>query len=179
MKKETFRRGHGGVAVAVTVVVPTTSGESVGAVLVPDVIPHELMKVRLLNVTHSAMCYAGILAGCTHVHEAVTHTKLRQFLDHLMANEIGPTLKTNPGMGGNEVLLNNIPMYSHEVLSRFENVAVKDQLDRIVGLISCVIFHSCLSSPTRARASRCSCPLSVIQSPPPYSPLVLARLKMK
>jgi mannitol 2-dehydrogenase len=43
--------------------------ESVGAVLVPDVIPHELMKVRLLNVTHSAMCYAGILAGCTHVHE--------------------------------------------------------------------------------------------------------------
>lgn len=77
--------------------------EEVGAVLVPDVIPHELMKVRLLNVTHSAMCYAGILAGCTHVHEAVTHSKMRVFLEHVMGEEIAPTLRTNPGMGANEV----------------------------------------------------------------------------
>ena len=102
-----------------------------GAVLVPDVIPHELMKVRLLNVTHSAMCYAGILAGCTHVHEAVSHTKLRGFLDRIMADEIGVTLQANPGMAGNDVLLNNIPKYSNEILKRFENVAVKDQLDRV------------------------------------------------
>jgi mannitol-1-phosphate/altronate dehydrogenase len=60
------------------------SWEDVGALLVPDVVPHELMKVRLLNVTHSAMCYAGILAGCTHVHEAATHSKMRAFLEHLM-----------------------------------------------------------------------------------------------
>ena len=105
--------------------------ESSGAVMVPDVIPHELMKVRLLNVTHSAMCYAGILAGCTHVHEAVLHVKLRGFLDRIMAEEIAPTLRTNPGMGGNDVLLHNIPKYSHEILTRFENVAVKDQLDRV------------------------------------------------
>ena len=105
--------------------------ESVGAVLVPDVIPHELMKVRLLNVTHSAMCYVGLLAGCTHVHEAVTHSKIRTFLEYIMAEEIGATLRANPEMGGNEVLLHNIPKYSNEILTRFENVAVKDTLDRI------------------------------------------------
>ena len=32
--------------------------ETVGATLTKDVVSHELMKVRLLNVTHSAMCYA-------------------------------------------------------------------------------------------------------------------------
>lgn len=30
-----------------------------------------------------------------------------------------------------EVLLNNIPKYSAQILKRFENVAVKDQLDRV------------------------------------------------
>jgi mannitol 2-dehydrogenase len=62
--------------------------EATGAVVVADVIPHELMKVRLLNVTHSAMCYAGILAGCTHVVRAfpnhhvppcaIAHTRTRR-----------------------------------------------------------------------------------------------------
>jgi len=37
--------------------------EKVGAVLTSDVKPHELMKVRLLNVIHSALSYTGILAG--------------------------------------------------------------------------------------------------------------------
>ena len=32
--------------------------EDAGAVVVRDVVPHELMKVRLLNVTHSALYYA-------------------------------------------------------------------------------------------------------------------------
>ena len=67
--------------------------EDAGAVVVRDVVPHELMKVRLLNVTHSALCYAGILAGLTHVHEAVTHSKLRAFLRKVQLDEIGLTLK--------------------------------------------------------------------------------------
>jgi hypothetical protein len=81
---------------------------------------------------------------------AVSHTKMRQFLDYFMAEELAPTLRANPGMGGNEVLLNNIPKYSHEILTRFENVAVKDQLDRLVGggssFVSCVhsIQHTTL-----------------------------------
>ena len=103
--------------------------ETVGAVVVKDVIPHELMKVRLLNVTHSAMCYAGILAGLTHVHEAVTHGKLRAYLETLMRDEISATLARNPGM--DPALIPTFDAYGESVLKRFENVAVKDQLDRI------------------------------------------------
>jgi mannitol 2-dehydrogenase len=105
--------------------------EDVGAVVVRDVVPHELMKVRLLNVTHSAMCYAGILAGLTHVHEAVTHSKLRAFLRKVQLEEIGPTLQAHDAMAESPILLHGMEEYAEMVLRRFENVAVKDQLERI------------------------------------------------
>ena len=102
--------------------------ERVGAVLVPDVRPHELMKVRLLNVGHSAMCYAGALAGCEHVHEAVTHKLIRPFLKRLMREEIAASLRADPSM---EALVPGLDAYADLVLSRFKNVAVKDTLTRI------------------------------------------------
>lgn len=104
------------------------SWEDVGALLVPDVRPHELLKVRLLNVTHSTLCYAGILAGCTHVHEAVTHKMIRPFLKRLMRSEIAASLRADPSMAE---LVEGLDATSELVLSRFENVAVKDTLDRI------------------------------------------------
>ena len=103
--------------------------ERVGALLVPDVRPHELMKVRLLNVTHSAMCYVGALAGLTHVHEAVTHKIIKPFLRRLMTEEIAASLVADPTMPGE--LLAVLDEYVDLVLSRFENVAVKDTLDRV------------------------------------------------
>ena len=102
--------------------------EKVGALLVPDVRPHELMKVRLLNVTHSAMSYVGLLAGCEHVHEAVTHRMISQFLKRLMRDEIASTLRADPGMAQ---LAEGLDEYAELVLSRFKNVAVKDCLDRV------------------------------------------------
>ena len=102
--------------------------EKVGALLVPDVRPHELMKVRLLNVAHSAMCYVGVLAGLKHVHEAVTHKMIRPFLKRLMKDEIGASLRADPSM---EALVPGLGEYAELVLSRFKNVAVKDCLDRV------------------------------------------------
>ena len=105
--------------------------EEAGAVVVRDVIPHELMKVRLLNVTHSAMCYAAILAELTHVHEAVTHEAVAPYLRRVMLDEIGPTLRAHEAMADSPILLNGMEEYVDMVLRRFENVAVKDQLRRI------------------------------------------------
>ena len=31
--------------------------------VVDDVVPYELMKLRLLNASHQALCYFGYLAG--------------------------------------------------------------------------------------------------------------------
>jgi mannitol 2-dehydrogenase len=46
-----------------------------------------------------------------------------------MLEEIAPTLRANPEM--DKSLCDRIPSYAQSVLERFENVAVKDQLDRI------------------------------------------------
>ena len=43
--------------------------EDVGVQLVEDVEPYELMKLRLLNASHQALCYFGYLAGYRLVHE--------------------------------------------------------------------------------------------------------------
>ncbi len=43
--------------------------EAVGVQLVDDVEPYELMKLRLLNASHQALCYLGYLAGYRYAHE--------------------------------------------------------------------------------------------------------------
>ena len=48
----------------------------------PDVEPYELMKLRLLNASHQALCYLGYLAGYRYAHE-VCQDPL--FVDFLLA----------------------------------------------------------------------------------------------
>ena len=55
--------------------------EDVGVQLVEDVEPYELMKLRLLNASHQALCYLGYLAGYRYAHE-VCQDKL--FVDFLL-----------------------------------------------------------------------------------------------
>ncbi len=42
--------------------------------------PYELMKLRLLNASHQALCYFGYLCGYRLVHEAAQDPLFRQFL---------------------------------------------------------------------------------------------------
>jgi len=102
--------------------------ELAGAQLVPDVHPHELAKIRLLNVVHSVMCYPALLLGLEHVHEAVTHPLLKAFLRQVQREEVLAPLGADPRMAA---LLPELPAYAEAVLDRFANVAVKDQLARI------------------------------------------------
>ena len=36
-----------------------------------DVLPYEKMKLRLLNASHQALCYIGMLLGYQLVHETL------------------------------------------------------------------------------------------------------------
>ena len=46
--------------------------EDVGVQIVPDVEPYELMKLRLLNASHQALCYPAYLVGYRFVHDVTT-----------------------------------------------------------------------------------------------------------
>lgn len=96
----------------------------VGVQLVADVQPYEVMKLRLLNASHQAMGYLGLLAGFTWVHDACQDEDIVAFLRHYMTREAMPTLPEVPGI--------DLPAYVEQLLQRFGSEAVGDTLARQV-----------------------------------------------
>ena len=66
--------------------------------LVRDVEPYELMKLRLLNASHQALCYLGYLSGYRLVHEVCQDPLFASFLLAYMDREATPTLAAVPGV---------------------------------------------------------------------------------
>ena len=96
--------------------------EQVGVQLVEDVEPYELMKLRLLNASHQAMSYLGLLAGETYVHDVCRDELFSRFLLGYMHEEARPTLAPVPGI--------DIDAYCAELMRRFGSEAIKDTLAR-------------------------------------------------
>lgn len=84
---------------------------------------YELIKLRLLNASHSAMGYAGYLAGFTYIHEVITHPVWRQYIFNMMQEEVKPLLPSIPGV--------SVDDYCNTLLDRFSNPTLKDELPRI------------------------------------------------
>ncbi|MGO3025790.1 mannitol dehydrogenase family protein [Corynebacterium variabile] len=99
------------------------SYEKVGVEVVEDVVPYELMKLRLLNASHQGLCYFGHLAGHRMVHDVMADPRFARFLLAYMENEATPTLRPLPGV--------DLDAYRHTLISRFGNVAVKDTVARL------------------------------------------------
>ncbi|RFA15071.1 mannitol dehydrogenase [Subtercola boreus] len=98
--------------------------ERVGVQLVTDVEPYERMKLRLLNASHQAMSYLGILAGHLFVHDALSDPALSQFVSGYMLSEATPTLHPVPGV--------DLAEYRRQLITRFSSPAVADTLARQV-----------------------------------------------
>jgi fructuronate reductase len=90
--------------------------ETVGVELVPDVRPFELMKLRMLNGSHSSLAYLGYLADYEFVSDAVAEPALARFIHDLMTMEVMETLPS--GLG-------DLGQYRDALLDRFANPALK------------------------------------------------------
>jgi mannitol 2-dehydrogenase len=97
--------------------------EDAGVQIVPDVEPYELMKLRLLNASHQALCYPGTLVGYTFVHEVTSDPLFAQFLLDYMIGEAIPTLRPVPGV--------DLESYAHQLIERFSNPEVRDTVARL------------------------------------------------
>ena len=71
--------------------------EDAGAQFVRDVAPFELMKLRLLNGSHSTLAYLGFLMGHEFVWQASRDPLLATLIERQMAEEIVPTLVAAAG----------------------------------------------------------------------------------
>lgn len=97
--------------------------EDAGVQVVPDVMPYELMKLRLLNASHQALCYLGYLAGYRYAHEVAQDAEFARFLLGYMKHEGEPTLPPVPGV--------DLTAYEHELVERFANPEIRDTLARL------------------------------------------------
>ena len=97
--------------------------EQAGVQIVESVEPYELMKLRLLNAGHQAMCYFGYLCGYRFAHEAAQDPLFQAFLLGYMDLEATPTLAPVPGIDLGE--------YKHTLIDRFANPEVRDTIARL------------------------------------------------
>lgn len=97
--------------------------DEVGVQVVEDVMPFELMKLRLLNAGHQALCYLGYLSGYTYAHEVCQDPTFVEFLGGYMAGEGIPTLPEVPDT--------DLTAYRKTLIERFANPNVRDTLARL------------------------------------------------
>jgi mannitol 2-dehydrogenase len=97
--------------------------EAAGVQVVDDVVPYELMKLRLLNASHQALCYLGYLSGYRYAHEVAQDPLFAEFLLGYMKEEGMPTLPEVPGV--------DLNVYARQLIERFANPEVRDTLARL------------------------------------------------
>ena len=97
--------------------------ETVGAQMTEDVEPYEKMKLRLLNASHQAICYIGMLFGMEFAHETMADADIRLLAERMMDREVTPILPPVPGV--------DLTTYKKTLIERFGNPAIRDQLSRI------------------------------------------------
>lgn len=102
--------------------------DGVGVQLVPDVVPYEQMKLRLLNASHQVLGHLGLLAGLTTVDEAMHDDVISSFVGAYLRKEAVPTLAPVPGI--------DLEQYCRSLEERFAGGAVRDTLARQVAQAS-------------------------------------------
>ncbi len=92
---------------------------------VGDVAPWEEMKLKLLNGSHSALAYLGLVAGHDTVAGAFADPALKRFVTRLATDELGATLAVSAGLDPRG--------YLGQLHERFANPRMRHQLAQIAG----------------------------------------------
>ncbi len=69
-----------------------------GALVVDDVAPYEILKMRVLNGIQSNVCQLGLLSGLKFMADVMGDTVFEDFARQVMINEVLPHLPAVPGI---------------------------------------------------------------------------------
>merc|ERR1712226_483027 len=95
-----------------------------GVTIVKDVVPYELVKLRILNAGHFALSYPAALEKIANVDDAMNCQHLEKFVSDYMDSVIPSLPKNIPGI--------NIQEYKAKVIERFKNPAISDKIERLL-----------------------------------------------
>ncbi len=94
-----------------------------GVQMVADVSPYEEAKIRLLNGAHQMLSYPAWLAGHRRVDAALADPPFRRYLKAFLDEDAGAFVNSLPGM--------ELEDYKRQLLRRFANSAMSDQIERL------------------------------------------------
>ncbi|GGL73483.1 mannitol dehydrogenase family protein [Wenxinia marina] len=97
--------------------------EEVGVQFVPDVVPFEIMKLRILNAGHAVIAYPAGLLDVHFVHEAMEHPLVSAFLEKVEREEIIPGVPPVPDTDTSD--------YFALIQRRFANPKIGDTVRRL------------------------------------------------
>tara|TARA_B100001250_G_scaffold174862_1_gene150396 strand:- start:1546 stop:2982 length:1437 start_codon:yes stop_codon:yes gene_type:complete len=90
---------------------------------VDNVAFYENIKLKILNASHSALAYLGLLLGYKYVHEAIEDKLCYNFINNYLDKEVIPTIKVEDNF--------DILQYKKNVLKRFRNHFLNHKLEQI------------------------------------------------
>ena len=96
--------------------------QSAGAIFASDVTPYESLKLRLLNGSHSALAYLGLLAGYEYIAEFIGVDGVAAFVRALM-DEAAATVSAPSNI--------DVDDYKQQLLQRFSNPGLRHRLAQI------------------------------------------------
>lgn len=97
--------------------------EAGGAIFTDDVAPYDLLKLRLLNGTHSLLAYLGALDGRETIPDARSQGFIEQAAGILLRDEYLPTLTVPAAVDAEE--------YIEHLFSRWSNSVLADPTSRV------------------------------------------------
>lgn len=97
--------------------------DRVGVQFVPNVIPYETMKLRLLNAGHSVLGILGAIHGHATINDCIADQTFANYLRDFMDAEVTPTLAPVPGI--------DLDQYKDTLIERFGNPNIRDSVSRI------------------------------------------------
>jgi mannitol-1-phosphate/altronate dehydrogenase len=120
--------------------------EDVGVDIVNDVGPYKLAKARLLNGSHCAISYIGILLGHDTTDRAMRDPHVYRYVEQLMRVEVSPLVPKNLAL--------DVASYQATVLERLSNPGVADRLTRLAARGSTKMPSYLLPSLNEARSAK-------------------------
>jgi len=91
-------------------------------ILTDNVVPYELLKLRLLNAVHQALSYPASLLGHCYVHDSMNDARVSKFLEQYMT-AAAKTCKDVQGLSKTG--------WIKTVIERFSNPNIKDTILRL------------------------------------------------
>ncbi len=97
--------------------------EQLDVLATTDARPYELMKLRLLNASHSCLAYLAALKGMETIGAAMTCPELSNFTASFLDREARPVLPPIAGI--------DLDQYAASIIARFSNTSIGDQISRL------------------------------------------------